>query len=51
MPMRIIRFIGCKTRLFHLHAVWKDDGIHCEDCGYFKDRYTHQADMHAGGGW
>ena len=35
----------------HLRTVWEEDGIHCVDCGFFKDKAEHQADMHAGGGW
>lgn len=38
-------------KLVHLRTEWKDDGIHCIDCGHFKDKATHQADLHAGGGW
>lgn len=35
----------------HLHAVWGDKGITCDDCGFFKSKYEHQADLHVGGGW
>ena len=49
--MRFIRWIGCKTGLFHLRCLWLDDGIHCVDCGYFKSKAEHLADLHAGGGW
>ena len=38
-------------KIVHLRTSWDDDGIHCIDCGYFKDKYTHMADLHAGGGW
>jgi hypothetical protein len=48
---KIIRLGFCKTRLVHFHAEWKSDGIHCADCGFFKSKSEHQADLHAGGGW
>jgi len=41
----------CFTGLIHLHWVWDEEGIRCEDCGYFKPKATHLADLHAGGGW
>lgn len=44
--LRILCFFG-----IHMKTLWKDDGIHCVICGYFKDKAEHQADLHAGGGW
>lgn len=35
----------------HLRCSWEDDGIHCIDCGYFKSKEQHLADLHSGGGW
>ena len=40
----------CKVGI-HRRCKATDKGIVCLDCGYFKDKYTHQADLHAGGGW
>jgi len=49
--MKFLRWLGCKTGLRHARCLWKSDGIHCVDCGYFKSWAEHMADMHAGGGW
>ena len=49
--MRLIRWIGCVLDLYHLRCVWESEGIRCVDCGYFKGKAEHLADLHAGGGW
>ena len=46
----MFRKILCKIGI-HLRTKWNDEGITCIDCGFFKDRFEHQADLHAGGGW
>ncbi len=52
IAMAIIRWVGCTTGFYHLRCLWTDEGIQCVDCGYFKDKAEHMADMHAGsGGW
>ena len=38
-------------KTIHLRTKVGVDGIYCVDCGYFKDKASHMADMHAGGGW
>lgn len=40
--------ILCKLGI-HLNCVYTLKGIKCLDCEYFKDKYTEQADLHAGG--
>lgn len=51
--IHLLCLLVCKVTFgtIHIRAEWKDDGIHCVDCGFFKDKATHMADMHAGGGW
>jgi hypothetical protein len=49
--MRAIRWLGCTTGICHLRCMWDDDGITCIDCGHFKSKYEHLADLNAGGGW
>ncbi len=45
----LICHISFKT--IHLRAEKRDDGFHCVDCGFFKSKHEHLADMNAGGGW
>ena len=40
----------CKLGI-HRKVKVDDKGITCLYCGFFKDKYEHQADLHAGGGW
>lgn len=49
----IFCLLVCRLSLgmVHIRSEWKSDGIHCEDCHFFKSRAEHQADLHAGGGW
>ncbi|KKN85771.1 hypothetical protein LCGC14_0275770 [marine sediment metagenome] len=47
---RFLRWAGCSTGLYHVRCEWKHDGIHCVDCGNFKSKYEHMADLYAGGG-
>lgn len=42
---RLFCYIG-----LHLAIKFSDKGMMCEHCGYFKDRFEHQADLHAGQG-
>ena len=48
---RFLRWVGCSTGLYHRRCKWKHDGIHCVDCGHFKSKFEHMADLQAGGGW
>lgn len=38
-------------RTIHLKTQKLEDGFHCVDCGFFKSKEEHMADLHAGGGW
>jgi len=51
MLAQFIRWIGCTSGLFHLRCLWKEEGIYCVDCEFFKSKAAHLADLHAGGGW
>lgn len=46
---KILCFITLKS--VHLRCKTDDHGITCIDCGYFKSKYEHIADLNAGGGW
>lgn len=46
----MIQKILCKIGI-HRRCKYDEEGITCLDCGYFKSKYEHQADLHAGGGW
>ena len=46
---KLICLLSFKT--IHLRCRYEEDGIHCVDCGFFKSRAEHLADMEAGGGW
>lgn len=48
--IKILRRFLCTIHI-HRRCLWKSDGIHCVDCGWFKSKSEHQADLHAGGGW
>ncbi len=54
MKIRINLFslvCGLTFGLVHLRTKWGEEGITCIDCGYFKSKFEHTADLHAGGGW
>ena len=46
----MIKKILCKIGI-HLKCRHTMTHIVCDICGYKKDRYEHQADLHSGGGW
>ncbi len=47
--IHMVCVVSFKT--IHLQCVKNEEGIRCIHCGYFVDKYSAQADMHAGGGW
>ncbi len=47
---RPIQWVGCATGLYHMRVEWRDDGIHCLDCDFFKSKAEHMADLYAGMG-